>query len=166
MGSFPSAWLTDPRVPTDCSPGSISHLAFSQLNNCPWSWSWHGLLSLPHPVSKQASLSPRLRQGSFPTREERLTTAPFPLCLSPRLWLCPPPLFFNTSFCCYRLEKKNLTQVWIPPRLSHSLYHTSALLEEKRKAYLVIIFSSLHCIFVRKSVLLLKAWFDRHCCSV
>lgn len=66
-------------------------------------------------------------------KEERLTTARFP----------PSQLlfFFNTSLCCFRLEK-NLTQVWIPPRLSHSLYHTSALLEEKRKTYLVIIFSS------------------------
>ncbi|XP_010707914.1 RNA-binding protein with multiple splicing isoform X1 [Meleagris gallopavo] len=28
---------------------------------------------------------------------------------------------------------RNLTQVWIPPRLSHSLYHTSVLLEESEK---------------------------------
>lgn len=65
-------------------------------------------------------------------------------------------LFFNTSLCCYRLEKKpkktNLTQVWIPPRLSHSLYHTSALLEEKRKAYLVIIFSSFTLYICKKRV--------------
>lgn len=58
------------------------------------------------------------------TKEERLTTALFP----------PSQLlFFLTPLFVVSGLKKNLTQVWIPPRLSHSLYHTSALLEEKKK---------------------------------
>ncbi|XP_074894516.1 RNA-binding protein with multiple splicing isoform X1 [Buteo buteo] len=60
---------------------------------------------------------------------------PYALAPSFRGWfsgLEVPSVLLNAG-----LEKKNtLTQVWIPPRLSHSLYHTSALLEEKRKAYL------------------------------
>lgn len=55
-------------------------------------------------------------------KEDRLSTALFP----------PSQLlFFITPLFVVSGLKKNLTQVWIPPRLSHSLYHTSALLEEK-----------------------------------
>lgn len=41
-----------------------------------------------------------------------------------------------------KTNPKHLTPVWIPPRLSHSLYHTSALLEGNRKASLVMVFPS------------------------
>lgn len=39
---------------------------------------------------------------------------------------------------------KNLTQVLIPSRLCHSLYHTSALIEEKKAYKITFSFSTLY----------------------
>ncbi|XP_030919713.1 RNA-binding protein with multiple splicing [Geospiza fortis] len=99
------------------------------------------LVGTPNPTTPLPTAVPQ-----FIAREPYELTVPALYPSSPEVWgpyplypaelapALPPPAFTYPASLhaqCAGL-KKNLTQVWIPPRLSHSLYHTSALLEEKR----------------------------------